>query len=157
MKYILLTLLLGINIQASENLNTAKKFFDEIHQGKADKIKHLLADNIIVEDPTWGTSKTKIENALKIYESLNSGAYQTIWRTIESYEANNVVVSIFMVSTIIDPILDAKIEDRVHIMGTMISVLHFKDGKIIKHTDYGDYGQMKAVELKRKEIKQRTK
>ena len=134
----------SVSASATSYIETAKSFIDALDSGHPAEIADLLADDMVFEDPTWGASQSGKATVLKAYTGYTGPNMHNLHKYVtDAFESNGVVVLTYVVHADMDLTPGAAPEDRVGLMGRIIRVVCFnKDGKIMRHTDLADYGQV---------------
>ncbi|MBL4790594.1 MAG: nuclear transport factor 2 family protein [Kordiimonadaceae bacterium] len=134
-------------IFATDNIDTAKRFIRALEAGDMAIVAGLIGKDGTFEDPTFGASHKGRDTLLRIYEGYRGGGttHDLFGYVTNAYESSETVVLTYMVYAAVDLVAGGKAADRLPLMGQIIRVIGFKDGKIIRHTDLANYSRILAT------------
>ena len=150
MKQVLVTTVLlvcsAMAAEANDRIEKAQRFLKALETGDMATAAPLMHTDITFEDPTFSDRLHEGKEALlRIYAGYTAGAHNLKSQMTQAFESNGTVVLDYMYYVEMDLKPGGAPKDRVSLMGRGLRVIGFKDGKIIRHIDLADYGQVNAA------------
>ena len=150
MKQFLLTIALvacaAISANANDRIETAQRFLKALETGDMATVTSLMHEDITFEDPTFNDRlHTGKDSLLTIYAGYTGGVHNLKGHMTQAFESNGTVILDYIYYVEMDLTQGGAPEDRVPVMGRGLRVIGFKDGKIVRHIDLADYGQVNAA------------
>lgn len=135
---------------SSQHLKLAEDYMDALDSNKIDFAEQYVGDDIIFEDPTWGeVYHTGRAAVLNEYRTNYSGGLSNMKkRMTNSFESNGtVILSFILYGDLGVPKEDGTVQ-IVPVMGKVVRVFKFEEGKVVRHIDLADYDVMKQAVAK---------
>lgn len=140
---LLITFFLLVSQAFSQDLKTlSKQYIDAYFSLDQEKFSPFLAEDITWSDPTWSevdpsNKPVKGKQAVLAHLKTTTAGLQNLSYTIDSHFVSGPI-AVFegvMKYTFADPSTGKSYKFNLR----EVSVLEFKNGKIIRHTDYSDF------------------
>ena len=123
------------------SLRLARTYFDHLNHQRLDAARALMADTIVFEDPTWGSTPTTTADALIKAYSATAGFSNFLFDERLAFSSNGTVVIHYVVSFDYLP-ADSSLESPVPVLGDLVRMATVKDGKVVRHLDLAPYGEL---------------
>ncbi|NVJ99334.1 MAG: nuclear transport factor 2 family protein [Alphaproteobacteria bacterium] len=135
------SLILSVSAAAESLIDKAETFFLALEQEDIKTVETMIADDIMFEDPTWGTKVEGKAGVLKVYENYTGGARNMRKVRTEAYESAGTVFLNYIYHVEMNVAAKGKPANFIPVMGRGGRLVTFnKDGKVARHTDFADYG-----------------
>lgn len=142
------TLLVSFSAAAEDLIDKAEQFVMALEQEDLKTVSEMVADDIMFEDPTWGVKYAGKDAVLKVYKNYTGGARNLRKLRTEAYESAHTVFLNYSYYAEMNVAPKGEPENYVPLMGRGGRLVSFdKNGKVVRHTDFADYGVVaKAME-----------
>lgn len=143
--FLLVISLLQVNSEGADHARLARDYIQALADQDWDTAGAFYADSTVFEDPTadvFGQAEKRVgpDAIREFWEGASQGVEQTSYVIRDLFVSGNRVMIRYdsMVTTLGEKFKINK--DKVKTNMKVFSILQFKNGKILRHTDYVSYG-----------------
>lgn len=146
------TLFLVATPATASEIEVAKRYIQALENGSADEIDHLVADNIVYEDVTWGVTVEGKAAVSEVYKTYTVGSHIIDHEVERAYVFRGTVVIRSLVRGSVALVPGSNSDQRITVAIEVVRVITLKDGKVVRHIDLADYQSMNdQTEIARKQ------